>query len=153
MPKTILVIHGPNLNLLGEREVDVYGRFTLEAIDAELKKIAKEKGVELDILQSSSEGEIVDKIGSSRGRIGAMIINPAGYTHYSVAIRDAIAAVNIPTVEVHLSNIYAREEFRHKSVIAPVATGQISGFGVESYKLGLLAAINLIREQQNANEQ
>ncbi|MFA4858169.1 MAG: type II 3-dehydroquinate dehydratase [Candidatus Margulisiibacteriota bacterium] len=145
MLKKILVIHGPNLNLLGEREVDVYGHFTLEEIDAELKKIAKDKGVELDILQSSSEGEIVDKIGSARGQVGAIVINPAGYTHYSVAIRDAIAGVNIPTVEVHLSNIYAREEFRHKSVIAPVATGQIAGFGVESYKLGLQAAINLLK--------
>jgi 3-dehydroquinate dehydratase-2 len=145
MARKILVIHGPNLNLLGEREVDVYGSFTLDEINAELKKIAAEKQVELEILQSSSEGEIVDKIGSALGKVAAIVINPAGYTHYSVAIRDAVAAVNIPTVEVHLSNIYAREEFRHKSVIAPVATGQISGFGVESYKLGLLAAINLIK--------
>ncbi|MBU0686651.1 MAG: type II 3-dehydroquinate dehydratase [Candidatus Margulisbacteria bacterium] len=145
MAKKIFVIHGPNLNLLGEREVDVYGKFTLEEINAELEKIAKAHKVELDILQSSSEGEIVEKIGSARGKAGAIVINPAGYTHYSVAIRDAVAAVNIPTVEVHLSNIYAREEFRHKSVIAPVATGQVSGFGVESYKLGLLAAIKLAK--------
>lgn len=145
MSKKILIIHGPNLNLLGEREVDVYGKFTLEEINAELEKIAKANKVELEILQSSSEGEIVEKIGSAMGKVAAIVINPAGYTHYSVAIRDSIAAVNIPTVEVHLSNIYAREEFRHKSVIAPVATGQISGFGVESYKLGLLAAIKLAK--------
>ena len=145
MQKKVLVIHGPNLNLLGEREVDVYGRFTLEEINAELNKLAAASGIELEILQSSSEGEIVDKIGAAMGKVAAIVINPAGYTHYSVAIRDAIAAVNIPTVEVHLSNIYAREEFRHKSVVAPVATGQISGFGVDSYKLGLQAAINLVK--------
>ncbi|MFH1386527.1 MAG: type II 3-dehydroquinate dehydratase [bacterium] len=140
----ILVIHGPNLALLGEREVSVYGSFTLDEINSSLNKLAKEKGVELEIVQLDSEGEIVEKVGKARKDFKAIVINPAGYTHYSVAIRDAIAAVNIPTVEVHLSNIYAREEFRHKSVIAPVAIGQISGFGVNSYLLGLQAAIGLL---------
>lgn len=138
------MIHGPNLALLGEREVAVYGNFTLDEINSSLNKLAREKGVELEIVQLDSEGEIVEKIGKARKEFKAIVINPAGYTHYSVAIRDAVAAVNIPTVEVHLSNIYAREEFRHKSVIAPVAVGQVSGFGVNSYLLGLRAAIGLL---------
>lgn len=142
----ILVIHGPNLALLGEREVAVYGSFTLDEINQKLMETAKKEGVELEIVQLDGEGEIVDKIGKARREFQAIVINPAGYTHYSVAIRDAIAAVGIPTVEVHLSNIYAREEFRHKSVIAPVAVGQISGFGVNSYLLGLKAAIDYLRK-------
>lgn len=142
--KTILIIHGPNLNLLGEREVGVYGKVTLEEIDAELQKIAKAEGVVLDIFQSNHEGEIVERIGKAKGRADSILINPAAYTHTSVAIRDAISAVNIPTVEVHLSNIYAREEFRHTSLIAPVAAGQVSGFGINSYRLGLKAAIDII---------
>lgn len=144
MATKILVIHGPNLALLGEREVSVYGKFTLDEINSKLTALAKDEGVELEIVQMDSEGEIVEKIGQARKTCQALVINPAGYTHYSVAIRDAIAAVVIPTVEVHLSNIYAREEFRHKSVIAPVAAGQISGFGINSYLLGLHAAIGLI---------
>ena len=142
----ILVIHGPNLALLGEREVAVYGSFTLDEINAALQKLAKKEGIQLEIVQLDGEGEIVEKIGQARKEFKAIVINPAGYTHYSVAIRDAIAAVGIPTVEVHLSNIYAREEFRHKSVIAPVAVGQISGFGVNSYLLGLKAAVDLLRK-------
>lgn len=143
---TILVIHGPNLNLLGTREKDVYGNTTLEEINALLETKAKEAGVSLETLQSNHEGDIVDKIGNaSKEGTSAILINPAAYTHTSVAVRDAIAAVDIPTVEVHLSNIYAREEFRHTSLIAPVAHGQVSGFGVESYVLGLEATINLIK--------
>ncbi|OGB90831.1 type II 3-dehydroquinate dehydratase [candidate division WOR-1 bacterium RIFCSPHIGHO2_01_FULL_53_15] len=143
----ILVIHGPNLALLGEREVAVYGSFTLDEINEALKDEAKKAGAELEIVQLDGEGEIVEKIGKARKTFQAIIINPGGYTHYSVAIRDAVAAVAIPTVEVHLSNIYAREEFRHKSVIAPVAVGQISGFGVNSYLLGLKAAVGLLQKK------
>jgi len=138
----ILVIHGPNLNLLGKRESDIYGNHTLEDINRVLTELAKELGVEIDIRQSNHEGEIVEWIQNSDG-YSALLINPAAYTHTSVAIRDAIAGVKIPTVEVHISNIHAREEFRHKSLIAPVAVGQISGFGIDSYRLGLMAAVNI----------
>ncbi len=145
MTKKILVIHGPNLNLLGEREPDVYGTFSLDDVNEKLQKLAKEKKVTLEIVQLNSEGEIVDKIHEAKKTASAIVINPGAYTHYSIALRDAITAVGIPTVEVHLSNIYAREEFRKKSVIAPVASGQISGFGVNSYILGLEAACGLIK--------
>ena len=142
--KKILVIHGPNLNLLGKREPKIYGSFTIKEIDDRLKKLAKSEKVLVETYQSNHEGEIVSKIGDVKGVFGALVINPAAYTHTSVAIRDAISAVRIPTVEVHLSNIYSREEFRHQSLVAPVAAGQISGFGVKSYELGLLAAISLL---------
>ncbi len=142
--KKILVIHGPNLNLLGKREIDVYGSVTIDEINAELEKTAKAMKVGLNIVQSNHEGEIVEAIGSSGGKFDAILINPAAYTHTSIAIRDAISAVKIPAVEVHLSNIYKREEFRHISLIAPVASGQISGFGKMSYILGLKAAIGLL---------
>ena len=145
MPK-ILVIHGPNLNLLGAREVDVYGTVTIDDINAELAKIARAKNVTLEVIQSNHEGDIVEAIGKAKGAFDAILINPAAYTHTSIAIRDAISAVNIPTVEVHLSNIYAREEFRHTSLIAPVAKGQVSGFGMTSYTLGLEAAIGLAKK-------
>lgn len=140
----VLIIHGPNLNLLGDREIDVYGKITLSDINSELIKLSGELGLEVEIIQSNIEGEIVNAIHSAKGKFGAIVINPGGYTHYSVAIRDAISAVKIPAVEVHLSNIYAREEFRQKSVIAPVAVGQIAGFGKESYILGLRAASELL---------
>ena len=138
--KKILVLHGPNLNLLGKREKKVYGKVSLDKINSELKKIAKELKVDLEIKQSNIEGELVNFI-QKAGRNGCkgILINPAAYTHTSVAIRDAIAAIKLPVVEVHISNIYKREEFRHKSLIAPVAVGQISGFGKESYILGLMA--------------
>lgn len=142
--KKILVIHGPNLNLLGKREVDIYGNVTIDEINADLRKLAKTKKVSLEILQSNHEGDIVESIGKAKGRFDAILINPAAYTHTSVAIRDAVSAVDIPTVEVHLSNIYAREEFRHTSLIAPVARGQVSGFGKASYILGLEALVELI---------
>ncbi len=141
----ILVIHGPNLNLLGTREPDIYGNFTIEQINNELKKIAKKNGAKIEILQSNHEGEIVDAIGGAKKKFDCILINPAAYTHTSVAIRDAISAVGIPTIEVHLSNIYAREEFRHTSLVAPVVTGQISGFGINSYMLGLETAIELTK--------
>ena len=142
--KKILVIHGPNLNLLGSREVDVYGKVTIDQINTDLNKSAKAKKASLEIVQSNHEGEIVDLIGKAKGKFDGILINPAAYTHTSVAIRDALSAVNIPTVEVHLSNIYAREEFRHTSLIAPVASGQVSGFGKTSYLLGLEALLGLV---------
>jgi 3-dehydroquinate dehydratase-2 len=138
----ILVINGPNLNLLGTRESDIYGTMTLEDINASLQKLAGELKVELTISQSNHEGEIVDLIHNAK-EYDALVINPAAYTHTSVAIRDAIAAVEVPAVEIHLSNIYKREEFRHKSLISPVAHGQVSGFGPESYLLGLRAAVSI----------
>lgn len=144
--KKILVIHGPNLNLLGQREKDVYGQTTLEEINQQLQKLAKVHNVELAVVQSNHEGDIVDQVGSAKKNgFAAILINPAAYTHTSVAIRDALLAVNLPTVEVHLSNIYAREDFRHKSLVAPVVHGQISGFGVNSYLLGFQAAIEIIK--------
>jgi len=142
--KKILVIHGPNLDLLGKRETNVYGKTSLSEINSLLKSLAKKNKVSLEIVQSNHEGEIVDRIGQApREKFAGILINPAAYTHTSVAIRDAVAAVNLPTVEVHLSNIYAREEFRHHSLISPVCSGQVSGFGIQSYLLGLEALISL----------
>lgn len=150
MPKgkdnKILVIHGSNMNLLGQREKDIYGKTTLAEINAQLEALAKKQGVAIEVVQSNHEGEIVDAIGKAKTNgVAAIVINPAAYTHTSVAIRDAVLAVELPTIEVHLSNIYKREEFRHKFLVAPVSYGQISGFGVDSYLLGLQAAINLIQ--------
>ncbi len=143
----ILVIHGPNLNLLGEREKDIYGQTTLTDINALLEKEAASLKLKLQIVQSNHEGEIVDLIGKAKkDGFKAILINPAAYTHTSVAIHDAIRAVQVPTVEVHLSNIYSREDFRHKSLVAPVAVGQISGFGVNSYILGLNAIAKLLQK-------
>jgi 3-dehydroquinate dehydratase-2 len=142
--KKILVIHGPNLNLLGKREPGIYGRVTLEQINNELKKIAQKRKVSLTIKQSNYEGEIVGLIGKIKNEYAALLINPAAYTHTSVAIRDAIAAASVLTVEVHLSNIYSREEFRQKSLINPVVKGTIMGFGPKSYTLGLEALIDLL---------
>jgi len=144
--KKILVIHGPNLNLLGSRETDVYGNMSLSKINGILEKEAKRLGVTIETIQSNHEGEIVERIQGAQDKgFGCVLINPAAYTHTSVAVRDAISATKIPAVEVHLSNIYAREEFRHTSLVAPVARGQISGFGVDSYILGLQAAAGLIK--------
>ncbi|HNQ50146.1 MAG: type II 3-dehydroquinate dehydratase [Candidatus Omnitrophica bacterium] len=142
--KKILVIHGPNLNLLGTREPGVYGTVTLASINARLKKIAAKKKAGVRIIQSNVEGVIVDAIGKARGRFDAILINPAAYTHTSVAIRDALAAVALPAVEVHLSNTHTREAFRHTSLISPVVKGTIMGFGAQSYYLGLEALIELL---------
>ena len=141
--RKVLVIHGPNLNLLGKREPNIYGSVTLEEINDELKDLAAQNDVELRIAQSNHEGEIVETIQNARHWAEVIIINPAAYTHTSVAIRDAISAVQIPTIEVHLSNIYAREGFRQASHVSPVAVGQISGFGMNSYLLALRAAVLL----------
>ena len=143
--KKILVIHGPNLNLLGKREPDVYGNVTIEEINAALKTRAKELKLSLEAVQSNHEGEIVDLIGKADKKYSAIIINPAAYTHTSVAIRDALQAIRTPAVEVHLSNIYAREEFRRQSLTAPACRGQISGFGKDSYVLALEAVLALLR--------
>ena len=145
---TLQVIHGPNLNLLGIRETDVYGAQTLSEIDRAIGDWAEDKGIEVKIIQSNHEGAIIDAIHDAGERADGLLINPAAYTHTSVAIRDAIAAVGIPAVEVHLSNIYARETFRHNSLIAPVAVGQVSGFGGHSYILGLEALVNYIKGQE-----
>ena len=142
--KKILVIHGPNLNLLGSREPGVYGKTTLIQINGMLKTLAAKLKVKLTIKQSNIEGEIVNFIQGAKNKFDGIIINPAAYTHTSVAIRDAIAASGIPVVEVHLSNIYSREEFRHKSLISPVAKGTIMGFGAKGYSLGLAAVVDLI---------
>ena len=143
MPK-VLVVHGPNLNLLGMREPDIYGSQTLEDINSLLAQEAERLGVELRVVQSNFEGEIVEAIHSAYTWADAIIINPAGYTHTSVVIRDAIAAVRLPTIEVHLSNIWAREEWREKSVTAPVCVGVVAGFQGESYVLALRAATSLM---------
>ena len=142
----ILVINGPNLNLLGDREPDIYGRVTLKDINDRMSELAKKLGLEIDFFQSDTEGEIVGKIGNSRKVFDWIIINPAAYTHTSVAIRDAIAAARVPAIEVHISNIYAREEFRQKSLIAPVCVGQISGFGLTSYLLALHAVKESVKK-------
>ncbi|MDD5005638.1 MAG: type II 3-dehydroquinate dehydratase [Candidatus Omnitrophica bacterium] len=147
MSKRILVIHGPNLNLLGEREPDIYGKVSLDKINKMLLKIAAKEKVQLKIAQSNHEGEIVDLFGKAKTKFEVIIINPAAYTHTSVAIRDAIVASGVPTIEVHLSNIYSRETFRQTSLIAPVSKGQISGFGPLSYVLALEAAIDIIKSR------
>jgi 3-dehydroquinate dehydratase-2 len=144
----VLVIHGPNLNLLGQREPEVYGALTLSRINAEMEKLARELGVEIEFFQSNHEGALVEAIQEALDRVEAIIINPAAYTHTSVALRDALLAVSLPAVEVHLSNVHRREEFRHRSLIADVAVGQVAGFGLHSYLLGLRAVLTLIRPQE-----
>ncbi|HUF43570.1 MAG TPA: type II 3-dehydroquinate dehydratase [Verrucomicrobiae bacterium] len=144
--KKILVLNGPNLNLLGTRQPEIYGKLTLAEINQKVRALAKDLGVEVEIRQSNHEGELVTWIQEAPKKFGAIVINPAAYTHSSIAMRDAITAVGIPTVEIHLSNIHKRETFRRHSYIAEAAVGQIAGFGVESYLLGIRAAAQLIQE-------
>jgi 3-dehydroquinate dehydratase II len=150
---SILVLHGPNLNLLGRREPDTYGHTTLSEIDDRLQALAAQLGAELQIMQSNSEGALIDALHAAMDRACApadgVLINPGGYTHTSVALRDAIAGIGLPAVEVHLSNVHAREEFRHRSLIAPVCVGQISGFGWRSYELGLRGLLGTIADSKS----
>ena len=143
MPK-VLVVHGPNLNMLGQRETEVYGDVDLNEIDERIKKEADALSLEVESFQSNDEGELVSKIQKANEEFDALILNPAAFTHYSIAIRDAVAAVKVPVIEVHLTNIFAREEFRHKSVISAVSKGVISGFGPDSYILGLKALSSVL---------
>ena len=142
--KRILVLHGPNLNMLGKREPEVYGALTLEQLNAELAAQAAKLGVAVECRQTNHEGVLVDMIQAADGAFDCIIINPAAFTHYSIAVRDALAAISTPAIEVHLSNIYRREEFRHHSVTAPVTVGQIAGFGSQGYILALYAAVDII---------
>ena len=154
----IVVIQGPNLNMLGVREQNIYGPMKLEDIHAQMKAFAEQNKYEIEFFQSNLEGEILDRIQECMGDADGIIINPAAYTHTSIAIRDAIAAVQIPTIEVHLSNIYQREEFRHKSLIAPVCAGQITGMGPFSYHLAMVGMTQILaeiaaRKEQQAKQQ
>ncbi len=142
----ILILHGPNLNLLGTREPEVYGSMKLDNINTKLTELGKELGVEVTCLQSNHEGALIDALHDARTWADGVAFNPGGYTHTSVALRDAISAIQIPVVEVHLSNVYAREEFRHTSLISAVCKGKVTGFGWRSYALGLRALVELLRE-------
>ena len=142
----ILVINGANMNMLGFREINKYGTMTLKDLEKELYAFSFELGIDIETFQSNIEGEIIDKIHSAKDRFDGIIINAGAYTHTSIAIRDAISAVNIPTIEIHITNIYKREEFRHHSYLAPVCLGQITGFGVNSYKLGIKAMVDYLKQ-------
>ena len=146
MKRKAMVIHGPNLNLLGNREPEVYGKKTLQDINKNIQKKAEELNTEVQIYQSNHEGKIIDFIQNNSGESEGIVINPGALTHYSIALRDVLAAVKIPVIEVHLSNIYKREEFRHKSVVAPIALGQISGLGPKGYIYALESLVNNIRK-------
>lgn len=148
----VLVLHGPNLNLLGEREPSVYGAMTLAEIDRGIQALARAEGASVDTFQSNHEGAIIDRLHASRGRYDAVVINPGALTHYSFALRDAIASIPEPVIEVHLSNIHARDAFRHTSVVSPVVKGQIAGFGVHSYLLGLRAALAMVAQGESAQQ-
>jgi len=146
----ILFLNGPNLNLLGQREPGVYGRTSLADIEAQVRRRAESFKAEIDFRQSNQEGELVGWIQGAKGQFDVLVLNAAAYTHTSVALRDAISAAGVPTIEIHLSNVHAREEFRHKSLIAPVCVGQITGFGLNSYVLAVEAAVNVTGAQQMA---
>ena len=148
----IAVIQGPNLNMLGIREQHIYGGVTLEQIHAQLQSVADQNGIEIEFFQSNFEGEIVDRVQECLGTVDGIMINPAAYSHTSIAIRDALAAVNMPVVEVHISNIYRREEFRQKSLTAGASTGVITGFGGFGYHMGLIALMQMIGELRALNE-
>jgi len=148
----ILLLHGPNLNLLGAREPAIYGTLTLEGINARLQRVAEENGCELRVFQSNSEGALVDAIHDARNWADGIVINPGAYSHYSIALRDALAAVKLPTIEVHLSNVHAREEFRQRLVLTPVCVGMICGLGWRSYLYGLLALIEILKERARATQ-
>src|ERR1041385_869553 len=139
----ILFVNGPNLNLLGQREPEIYGRTTLADIEAKVRERGKKLGAEIEFRQSNLEGELVNWVQEAKGKHDVIVLNAAAYTHTSIALRDAIVAASVPTIEIHLSNVHAREEFRHKSLIAPVCAGQIVGFGVNSYILAVEAAFNV----------
>ena len=144
----ILVLHGPNLNLIGQREPEIYGRMTLIEIDQRLKKKGEEFGIEVRTLQANGEGALIDALHEAQSWASGVVFNPGGYTHTSVALRDAVAAITLPVIEVHISNVYAREEFRHQSLISPVCAGKITGFGWRSYLLGLQALAWMINEDK-----
>lgn len=149
MSMKIAVLNGPNLQLLGSRKVEVYGLVTLETIEARLREVARELGVEMSFMQSNHEGDLVDAVAAAKaGGCAGIVINPAAYTHTSVAIRDAIEAVRLPAVEIHLSNIHAREGFRHESMTAPVCIGQIAGLGADGYEWAFRALVKYIQKQQ-----
>ncbi|GAB4505363.1 MAG: type II 3-dehydroquinate dehydratase [Anaerolineales bacterium] len=146
----ILVLHGPNLNLLGAREPEIYGRLTLEDINSRLIELGSSLGVEVICRQSNHEGALMDALHEARAWAEGVVFNPGGFTHTSVALRDAVAAIGIPVVEVHLSNVYAREAFRHQSLLSAVCRGKVVGFGWQSYALGLRGLVELLREQQDS---